>query len=131
MLHELQRLLGQLRAARKTIDGLASTSAEARNWKLGAVKLPLLDQLLAAADTFLGNDRPFTFPGFAAGDEESATLSDASWVLAQYISCFEAHRARHLEKRHDKWFWVLEVEDDDGTKQIERIPVERYTEAPD
>lgn len=131
MLDTFHRLHGQLEAAKAEIDGLAGKGDDAPAQQVGAVKLPLLDQLLTAADAFLEADRPFTFAGFGNGDEGGATLSDASWVLAQYLACFESWRARHVEKRHERWVWLIESVDEQGAPRTERVPVERYSEKTD
>lgn len=52
-------------------------------------------------------------------------------VLGQYLTCFEALRARHIEHRHGKWFWLIEIEDEGGQKRTERVPVESFRESED
>lgn len=123
--HEFQRLCGQLRAAKAEIDALSGKSDDAPAQAVSEIKLRLIDQLLGRANQFLGEARPFDFAGFAA---QSATHSDVALVLGQYISCFEALRARHLEHRHGKWFWLIEIEDEGGQKRTERVPVESFRE---
>lgn len=122
-LHEFERLHGQLVAAKAEIDGLTDDGKDAVKIEVGAIKIGLLDRLIAAADRFLADDRPFEFPGFG---EANATLSDASFVLGQYVACFEAFRARHLEHRHGAWYWRVEV-DEGGEHRVERVPVDAYT----
>ena len=121
-LHEFERLHGQLVAAKAEIDGLAGKGDEAPKEEVGALKLGLLDRLIAAADRFLGDDRPFEFAGFG---EANATLSDVGFVLGQYVACLESFRADHLERRHGTWYWRVEIADAGGPR-IERVPVERY-----
>lgn len=124
-LHEFQRLYRQLGAAKAEVDALSGKSEQAPGNAVGEIKLRLIDQLIGRAGQFLGDDRPFDFPGFGA---DNATNSDVALVLGQYLTCFEAFRGRHLEHRHGKWFWLLEVEDPSGQKQLERVPVESYRE---
>lgn len=123
--HEFQRLDGQLRAAKAEIDGLSGKTNEAPGQAVGEIKLRLIDQLIERANRFLGEARPFDFAGFGA---QNATHSDVALALGQYLTCFEALRARHLEHRHGKWFWLVDLKDQAGQKRTERVPVESFRE---
>lgn len=123
--HEFQRLYGQLSASKAEIAALSGKGDDAPAKPVSEIKLRLIDQLLGRADQLLGEGRPFDFAGFGA---QTATNSDVTLVLSQYLTCFEAFRARHLEHRHGKWFWLIEVTDPSGQKHIERVPVEGYRE---
>lgn len=119
-LHQFEKLYGQLGGLKSELEGLSAKDAATFHKAVSAIKLQLVHQLIEKANAFLGPEHA-PFEGFARFPGDNPTHSDVTLVLGQYVLCFEAYRYRHVELRHGKWYWAVEVEAD-GKKRQEYVP---------
>lgn len=106
---KLEKTIGQLKGSHAEISILAKKSP---NDALNPFKLRLINAILNAANTVLGDDyRPFgDFTQFESDDVPSN--SDVTVVLSQYMEEVERFRSDNVSQNHEyQWVYIV-----DGTE---------------
>jgi hypothetical protein len=105
---EFEKLCGQLQSI---YDEISNFSKKSPNDAVNTFKLKFVNKLLSQSNQFLGEKyRPFDeFSEFDSDDVPKN--SDAVFMLAQYIQCFEKFRADSIVQRHGSWYWAVNAKD--------------------
>lgn len=100
-----EKVQAQLEGLHSEISALSKKS---QNDALNKFKLKFVNQILAEANTLLGNDyKPFS--DFDLFDEnDMPTTSDAAMMLTQYLSCLEKLRADNVIEEFGDWYWKID-----------------------
>ncbi len=102
-----EKLSGQLQSIYEEISLLSKKNP---NDAVNQFKLSFINDLLTGANTFLGT-KYAPFKGFAKFDEETLPQnSDVTFMLSQYLQCFEKYRADNVIQLHGTWQWALKAE---------------------
>ncbi len=112
---EFEKLFGQLQGV---YDELSVLSKKSPNDAVNTFKLKFVNQLLRNSNHFLGvTYRPFE--DFSEFDSDDVPRnSDAIFMLAQYLQCFEKFRADSIIRRHGVWYWAIDAEEgEQGDKE--------------
>lgn len=99
-----EKLAGQLEGV---YDELSVLSKKNPNDAVNKFKLKFVNSLLIESNSYLSDAyRPFV--DFEVFDfDEIPQNSDAVFILAQYLQCFEKLRADNVVSRNGTWYWCL------------------------
>lgn len=112
---KFEKVQGQLESLLNEIAVLAKKSP---NDGVNKFKLNFINNVLGEANGVLGDDyKPLdSFSQF--NEDDLPSNSDVTFILSQYLSCFEKLRSDNIEQRkirydsHTRIGWVWNVEDD-------------------
>jgi|ERR1035437_1363064 hypothetical protein len=103
-----EKLVAQFDGLHSEIGSLGRKSP---NDALNNFKLTLVNNLIISANKLLGvKYKPFS--DFEKFDGENIpSNSDVTFILAQYISCFEKFRSDNIKMLYDaSWYWVIDID---------------------
>lgn len=111
--NKFEKTQAQLEGLLSEITVLAKKSP---NDGVNKFKLKFINEILLAGNNILGNTyKPLnSFEQF--NEEEVPSNSDVTFILSQYLNCFEKLRADNIcrEQKYDgnkyfyEWFWVVD-----------------------
>ena len=102
-----EKLVGQLES---TYEEMLLLSKKSPNNAINKFKLKFINNLLDQANKFLGQKyKPFNdFDLF--NEEDVPQNSDVTFILSQYLQCFEKIRADNVIDQYGSWYWAIDPE---------------------
>lgn len=109
---KLEKLIGQVAGLRHEIGALAKKSP---NDAVNAFKLTFVNQVLVAANAFLGKKYKPLEAFIKFDDEAAPSNSDVTFILTQYAEALDLMRSDNVVREYGDWYYKVD-DDEEGIR---------------